>query len=297
MDLYKYNVWCNTEGIYVQTWGQTAPTVCPNNNEHSINEDKTWITDTILGAPVTDHASGKTRVHQTSRQLGMKTYFTGSGDDPSDVTDVGSGHDFHFDHIIGDSTNDSIYLDFNCIENETWLHEGYIIWKYAEFDEISMIAVPRVVEWQSGSGTDYNLYGGYLVIPSDGTNGTVEITGDLTESIGGLVYMPDDDAGNAPVAFWNADWNTTTKEFENIIPAPYGNGRYNIFAYEVTLSNFVNRIPLLGDGFKRLQASDVDQLGHGMRLKAIIKTYISDHHDDHHWHVACVLTFHREHCV
>lgn len=297
MDLYKYNVWCNTEGIYVQTWGQTAPTVCPNNNEHSINEDKTWITDTILGAPITDHATGKQRVHQTSRQVGMKTYFTGAGDDSSDPTDVGGGNDFFMGHHIGDSTTDSIYLDFNCVENETWLHEGYIMWKNADFDKISMVVVPRVVEWESGSGTDYDLYGGYLIIPSDGTNGTINVTGDLTDSIGGLVYMPGDDLGNDAVAFWNADWNTTTKEFENITPAPYGNGKYNIFAYEIILSNFVNRIPLSGDGSERLQSSDVDQVGHGMRFKSIIKTHISDDHPDHHWDVSCILTFHRERTI
>ena len=157
--------------------------------------------------------------------------------------------------------------------------------------------VPRVPTWEYSSGTDYNIYGGYLIIPSDGTNGTINITSDLTSSIGGLVYMPDDDQGNSPTAFWNADWNTTTKEFENITPAPYGNGRYNIFAYEVNMARFINSLPLLGSGFERLQTSDVDQLGHGMRLKALITTHIDENHGDHHWHMTCCITLHREHSV
>lgn len=293
MNLYKYRVWCITESKWITTWTESTPTACPKNDTHEIDSSKTLIIEKKLEVDETDRDTGKKRVHQTSRQPGTSIYFTGSGDDVSDSDDVGNGVDFIFDHDIGDSTTDELYMDFNCIDNETWLHEGYVIWRYAEFDNISMIVVPRVASWEAGSGTNYNIYGGYLIIPSDGTNGTINITSDLTSNTGGLVYMTDSEDGTAPTAFWNADWNSTTKEFENITPAPYGNGRYNIFAYEVTLARFVNKIPLLDAGFIQLQSSDIKQIGNGMRIKTETETYISDHHDDHHWHVSFMLTLNR----
>jgi len=296
MNIYKFRVWCNVENIWVETLSETTPTYCPNNNEHNIDDSKTTIIDKILDIPITDQ-SGKPRIHQTSRQIGMKTCFVGVGDNAEDPTDVGGGSKIFFDHHVGDSTHDELYIDFNCIENETWVHEGYVIWETARFDTLTLSIVPRIPIWEYSSGTPYNIYGGYLIIPSDGTNGTINITSDISSSIGGLVYMPDNEEGESPTAFWNADWNTVTKEFENIIPAPYGNGRYNIFAYEVNLAVFINKLPLLGSGFERLKTSDVDQLGNGMRLKACVETHIDDNHGDHHWHLSSCITLHREHTV
>jgi hypothetical protein len=105
-----------------------------------------------------------------------------------------------------------------------------------------------------------------------------------------LIYIPYDYDGNRTVpCFWNADWNSTTKVFENISAAPLGNGNYNMFAAEVVLSRFVNKIPVLGNGFEMMQSADADQLGQGMRLKAILNTTLPDHY----WNVGCILTMHR----
>jgi len=149
--------------------------------------------------------------------------------------------------------------------------------------------VPRLTGTEAGADTNYNLYGGYMIVPAAG-DGTLSITSDITTPIGGLVYMPDSETGVNPTAFWNADWNSTTKEFENITAAPTGNGRYNMFTVEVTFSKFVNQIPLLASGFEMLQASDVTQVGQGMRLKAEYETYGTDHD----WQVACLLTLNRQ---
>ena len=39
----KYRVWCETEGKYVYTWSEEEPTVCPNNNTHTIDTDLTSV--------------------------------------------------------------------------------------------------------------------------------------------------------------------------------------------------------------------------------------------------------------
>jgi hypothetical protein len=108
--------------------------------------------------------------------------------------------------------------------------------------------------------------------------------------------MPNNDLNEPPTAFWNADWNSSTQEYENITPAPAGNGRYNMFAVEVVFAEFIRSIPLLSSGFIALASSDTDQMGHGMRLKMTADTNLETA-SDHDWSVACIMCLHRESSV
>ncbi len=240
--------------------------------------------------------SGKLRVHQTSRKLGMKISWTGAGDDTSDITKVYHGEPLTFEFNTASGTETmSKYIDFNIVENETWLHEGYLTWYNCHFDRLTLKMVPRVTGTTAASGTNYALYGGYLIVPTYPGTGTINITSDITSPTGGLVYMPDDDLGNPPTAFWNADWNSTTKEYENISAAPNGNGRYNMFAVEVTLAEFISQIPFLDHGFIAMNSSDTDQMGQGMRLKMVLEP--GTHFVDEIVGVACIICLHRERSV
>jgi len=230
----------------------------------------------------------KIEVHESSRTAHTTTYFTGAGDDITNLNDVGNGTRFILRHRIGDDFSQSIYIDFNIVENELWIHEGYAIWNNAMFDTVSFEIVPIVTSTTSGVNTNYNIYNGYLIVPAAG-DGTIEITSDITDARGGLVYMPLSEAGIRGPAFWDATWNTTSKKYENITPAPNGDGDYNMFAVEVPLSRFVNKLPLLGNGFQKMQTADADQIGSGMRLKAWMQTY----EPDHDWEMACLLTLYR----
>lgn len=248
-----------------------------------------------LGDELRDR-SGKLRIHQTSRKLGTGTMWTGVGDDCCDPHNVGGGEQFAFDYNTASGTVTlTKYIDFNCVNNETWLHEGYITWKNAHFDTLTLEMVPRVTTYTASSGTYYNLYGGYMVVPAAG-DGTIELTSDITTHSGGLIYMPDNDLGESPTAFWNADWNTSTKEFENITAAPYGDGRYNMFTVEVCFARFLNAAPFLASGFIVLNSSDTDQLGHGMRLKMIFD--VVDHNGTEEIvGIACIMCLHRDKSV
>jgi hypothetical protein len=206
---------------------------------------------------------------------------------------VGGGEAFAFEHNTASGIATlTKYIDFNCVNNETWLHEGYITWKNAHFDTLTLEMVPRVTTYTASSGTYYNLYGGYMVVPAAG-DGTITITSDITQHDGGLVYMPDNDLGETPTAFWNADWNTSTKEYENITAAPYGNGRYNMFTVELCFARFLNKAPFLSSGFIVLNSSDTDEMGHGMRLKMIMD--VADHNGTEEVvGIACIMCLHRE---
>ena len=338
--------------------------------------------------PVFDRQSGKYRFHQTSRQPGTKTYFTGASDNISNIMNVGGGDLWMSYHKIGESLNSSIYFDFNSITNDTWIHEGYITWKSCMFDKVSVSIVPRTVSYEvsgirtpvfTGSGlndistsivttldmilpttyrvsidddgtpdtfrwsknggvsweatdisitgdfqelehgvgikfnsttghtigdrwdiravpqnTTFNLYGGYLIIPAN-YDGNIFVTSDITQCHGGLVQTTPNENGVMDTSFWNADWNPATGLFENIAPAPFGNGGYNLFAAEVTLATFINKLPLLGEGFVMLQTSDVEQWSHGWRAKFSQETYINSGKgiSDHDWMVAMYITLHR----
>jgi len=66
-----------------------------------------------------------------------------------------------------------------------------------------------------------------------------------------------------------------------------------MFAAEVSMSRFVNRIPVYGEGFEMMQSADADRLGSGMRFRARLDTAAPDHY----WNVGCILTTHRARTV
>ena len=238
--------------------------------------------------------SGKLRVHQTSRKLGTMIMWVGEGDDTSDPSAIGGGERLSFAYIAGQSDPLIKYIDFNMVENETWMHEGYITWQDAKLDTLDLQLVSRPTSTISGS--NYNLYGGYLIVPAVPGTGTIDLASDITEHDGGLVYMPLNDLGIRAQSFWNAEWDPSSKKYINITPAPNGDGEYNMFSTEVVFAQFVRKMTLVGSGFIALNSSDTDQLGHGMRLKMIADTNTEDY-TDHDWRIACMLCLHREKSV
>lgn len=304
MTLNKYRLYCNTEAANVETdYKEAVPTVCPHNNAHTIDTDSITIIATQTDEDPRD-PTGKLRTQETSRPLGLDTYFTGAGDDPANISTIGGdGQRFIIDHAISGDNPNVVYLDFNIAPNETWVHEGYFGCKNAVLDYFNAEVVPIVTTKQAGTGTDYSVYGGYLIVPAatpgmgEGAGqGTCDITADLTTPRGGLIYVPNSDEGYEPgysghtSAFWNADWNATSKEFENITAAVDGKGRYNMFSVAVTLKRFVNKWNLLGEMFLMMQSADTARMGQGMRFKFSAYTYGTDHA----WQMIGNITMHRK---
>jgi len=256
-------------------------------------DEGTHMNTSIYDVPV--DRSGKLRVHQTSRKLGLRIMWTGVGDDPSDITKAGGGEYIYFIHTASGIDTKMKYIDFNIVENETWIHEGYITWNNCNMDTLTLQMVPRTVTVSGVTGGDKTVYGDYIVVPTPPGQGDYEVVNDLTEPNGGLVYMPNNDLDEPPTAYWDADYNSETKKYENIRPNYTAQGRYNIFSYEVIFAEFIKQIPLLATGFVPLNSSDTDQVGHGMRLKLITSTCTEV--APHDWSVACIICLHRDRSV
>lgn len=225
----------------------------------------------------------KTLIHETSKPLGAFTYFTSAGDDIENKRDVGNGDLMTIEHDLEDLMEQSIYVDLNIKENRTWIHEGYVIWKNAEFDLITMSIVPRLTSYTEDSNTNYTLLPNGLIIPANG-DGNISINNiQLVE-----VTIQESDKKRPP-AFWDASYNYDTHEFYNIIPNFNGTGCYNMFGTEIDFVKFVNKIMFVDSGFILLQTADAAEIGEGCRFKFKINTVGSDHA----WKASCILTLQR----
>lgn len=212
---------------------------------------------------------GRKLVQTSTRPFETESYWTSISDDTSIVNDVGNGNSLFFDHVSGDESKSIKYFDFNTLENETYIKEGYIIWKNAIVgDRITFEIVSSKINYTSSTNTYYQLYDN-LIIPASG-NGSIELISDITQINpvnGTFVETSMDQFGNKQMAFWNADYNSTTHLFENIQATPSGDGNYNLFNTETVLSTFLNNINLLGSGTQRLASDDSTYLPFGARLR------------------------------
>jgi len=267
-------------------------TVNDGDNDLTISKALQYIA--YQNIPTPRDISDKQWVHETARPFGSKINFTGCGDDPSDPLDIGGGDRFIISHNVGQDSSHNLSAYFNCVENTSYIHEGYVMWKDCQFDYISAYFVPRVCQYEPADSTavsPYFLYGD-MILPYQTVGqqkGNIQMTKDITLSDGGLVYIPYREDGTRDQCFWDANWNTVTKRFENIVPKPTGNGNYNLFGQEKKLYRMANKISLVGSGFEKLQTADADQIGHGMGLRFEGVTDGADHD----WMAGITLTMYR----
>lgn len=227
---------------------------------------------------------GKVNTYSSPRPQGTSTYYCGVDDDANDLTAIGSGLDLYFKHNIGEPLSQNFIRNFNVIQNKTYIHDAVINWSNANGGKLTGQIVSDVSATVAGTNTLYQIYGD-IILPSAGT-GNVDVTAPK------LVQSPVDLIGNRPPSFWDADWNSQTKTFDNIRANSLGLGEYNMFHTETVLKQFINKIHMMGDGRLRFNSKDIERIYHGMKFKFILETDGSV--ADHSWQVDMMLFLYRE---
>jgi hypothetical protein len=229
-------------------------------------------------------------VQSSSRPIGTFTCFVSQGDDSANPLSIGGGTIMKLDHTISDTLQQTLYIDFNVKENRTFLGEGCAIWQNCNLDTLLLDIVPKVTSYTSGTNTNFNLYGGYLITPAAG-DGTIVVNAQDIKLVE-IPYSIDVPTQRQSAGFWDADYSLQTHQLSNIRPNLTGTGQYNIFGTEVNFESIVSII-LLGDGQVALGASDVAEFGMGMRIKLTFNT----NEPNHAWKCALNLTVSRQHTV
>jgi hypothetical protein len=232
----------------------------------------------------------KIMVQQTPRVFGTTTCWAGKADDQSSSDKINDGSELFHQHKIGEDLIASKYFDLNTIENRTYIHSGYVQWKNTNWDIFDISLVPKISTIDV-NGTGYRHYNNYMLMP--------EIFGAEYGPIVGITGVPvlvevfrDAAWHSSRQGFWDADYNSATNSWSNIVPNLTGAGKYNIFTHEIDLSKFVSNIRMLGttNGFSYLYCYDSEGIGHNMRIKATFKTS----NNDHDWDAVIFLTLYRE---
>ena len=281
------DVFSNNDKVNQDIWSDPVKLVVNDGvNDLSPSAGDKWLKNQDDNLSNTD---GRKIYHATPRQFGTVTYFTGAGDDPATeyATGGANGQAMTWHHEVGQDVSQSLIVDINSIENLSYLHAGALQWKDALNDEVTFEVIPKVTPYTADTGTDYTLYGGYLIIPSTPGAGDIAVaSGDRV-----LVEVPINEKGDRLGAgYYDADWNTTLKQWDNFAINYYGTGQFNMFAAEVVLDRFANRLSVLGSGMSPLGTHDASMFGHNNRGKLTYKTLGADHE----WWGSCWLVLHRK---
>ena len=222
------------------------------------------------------------------RPIGTRGYFSSRDDLLSNPVDVGNGTNVvKLDHKINQNRVVTISQQFNVEGNPTWLHEGFLKYQGAHFDQFCFYISTVITPHTPGNGTNFQLLPSHgIIIPAAGNGNAVVNTSDLTTLVS---VVPRTDSGIFPAAFWNATSNRTTGKYENLTPAPTGNGRYNIFYIEVILKRYLNDITLLGTDLLSFETTDPTQLASNLKCNYMFTTV----GDDHNWQAVCYISMYR----
>lgn len=242
---------------------------------------------------------GNLKVDISPKLINTVTTYTSFGDDPDDPYDIGGGTPFETIHILDiDSTSNIKYIDFNTIDNLTYLFNGSLTVTNAIHDRVILELVSFKTNFNlSEIETQYKLIKDCLIVPSttniEGVN--VDIPDIIDNTIyynRGLVHSTLNSDGNRIPAYWNADWDQNINKFININPTPNGDGEYNMYSIEMI---FIKMIDCLCSGtlIKHFQCYNVDRFATGTRLKLTTET----RGPDHSWSVIGDIMLYRRYSI
>jgi hypothetical protein len=284
-EVYKYRVWCETDNKYVETWGDSEPTVCPENNGHSIDADKTVIVETVTkDFPTSEIDDYKISVHTSYKPKADKksyAYWTGSGDDlATSPTGIGEGELLHFQmsQQSGSPVTTQVVtkkVEFDPTFGRTWIHQGYLnVNNGGHGDYLTAVVKTYATPLQTVSNKilyiedDWVKYA--IGSPSPATHGWAGTPIPIPRT-----FMQDGD--------WDYDGVSLT-------PNLNGDGEYKISSIERTVHRFINKIPCSGTiPFLGIASAETSELPTGYFIE-ISAFNISNTN----WHANVMIEMYRE---
>jgi hypothetical protein len=259
MKVYEYWLWCNDESAWVTVWSpdpDNAPTLCPNDTGHTIDQSKTFIQRSVgetvsvqelIDAPKTDEdipitaqdgpreCDRKPVMVMSPATEGTFTFLSSCGDDLSPTPpNSGRGEGAQLYLNFADAGEDEVEIQF-CEPVE--LHDAHCSWSgnWGFLDRwstsVRIPATPDPVVNPGGTGNCYVIPTGFgfnSIVPADGA-GTHDVDLNLA------VPVPDgySKKSGEGQGFWNVDerWSEVITPCED-----FGYGPYNL--YDVNLQMF-----------------------------------------------------------
>lgn len=183
MVVKKYKVYCNTELIHVDVWSETQPTTCPNNNTHTIDDNKTAIIDIVLNEVTIKqtHQNGEPQDHYR-----LFTYYATVGPNEIKEIDLRNLIDvnmFAVDIITSDNSIGDTY--------DVHVDKNTLIGGITQSSNTKILNVSQTVIQYSKIGfyISVNQINQYMITDIDIVNNTIEIECDIITTIGDPVYL------------------------------------------------------------------------------------------------------------
>jgi hypothetical protein len=239
--------------------------------------------DAVIAAHVPEALPDTTELRATDNRMIVKpsirpllSYgcFTNPGDNIAIPGDKGGDSVFmKIDHKIGDPASQPVEQSFNVEGNRSWVWDGFIQWKNANFDYLTFEIRTRPTTYTTATGTNFYKSSSGVILPVSGT-GNITISDTLVE-VYPVSTVPKTDTGVCPAAYWNLTYSNGV--YSNLTPAPTGNGKYNLFWADACLKRYINKFVMLGDGTFSFLATDPSELGTNLRLVYTFTTNTPDH--------------------
>lgn len=256
------------------TESEDEPTIIYFNGTHAVVPDSGRIIKTLREeAPRLDSEDGRLMVAPVIHPDYMSPYFTSAGDD-FDAGTRGTGELFSYE-FTWDGTTVIHTKTFRFVDYVHLIAGEVLVAKANKDDYFSFtITAPATPVSFNGSGLGnchlYDLTGGYnlahMIIPadSDGTHDVDLTTAQNSNLVGTdpvfvscVVPIPANkgDTRNGD-GYW--DWEQLTGQ---ITPCINRDGHYNLYDFEITLSNYANRIAV-GTGISNMVFSRSLNINH-----------------------------------
>lgn len=279
--VYKYRVWCDTDSKYVETWSDTEPTDCPENNGHTIDTAKTTILESISqDFPISDIDNIKVAVHPSYKPFveGKTTYavWSGAGDNTT-TGDIGDGNTLEFNMTTGTAlvTKD---IKFHPDNGRVWIHEGYLKFEGGgSGDYICATFVSEPTPLQTSVNLDLEITDNWIHFAAGGAGTGTHGFADADK----IALIPRDFSQDG-------DWDY---DGTNLTPNVGGTGAYKISDIERDVHTFINHIPCLGSSqtFFSMSSDETAELVANYFIR------VSAHNiSDTNWTAAAIMEIYRE---